>query len=146
MMNIPLARRIIACGLPVPKKITVHVAAGHIFSLDTGPVPVGGKCEYKRIMFTVVATDTGPELLPVLTDFALSGWIKAEISKLVSGFVGSFPYYSETSQGWHVVVDGPDDPDGPAERAILNCGPEATEIEALTTAWEAALAAGKGAE
>ena len=155
-MNIPLALRLVACGLPVPT-FTPGKDGGCASWITSGKgddsrhweveLATGDTCRpfgtdpAAGLLFRCVTTDDGPRLLPVLDGFALSGWIKAEISKLVGGFVGSFPYYSKTSQGWHVVVDGPDMPDGPIESAILNCGPEATEIEALTAAWEAALKA-----
>jgi hypothetical protein len=91
--EIALARRIIACGIPVP---ACTVANGGICATwDTAPatpaVPRASTWEVELwpgdtcrpfgttpsagLLFRCVATDAGPELLPALDDFALLGWL-----------------------------------------------------------------------
>jgi len=99
--EIALARRIIACGLPVPTFTSGD--GGIAVKWDTeGPDESGffarqWACELKPgetcrpfgiapsagILFACIKTDTGPELLPVLDDFALLGWLQFEIERIV---------------------------------------------------------------
>ena len=128
--EIDLARRIIACGLPVPRP-----RHRSFFDTDAIVVKLGsevvatchnaGSTDYDpatRILWQVVTTDTGPELLPVLEDYALLGWIITELGRVSGKSVGITPYLDD----W-VITAGPN---------IFRISD--TRIEALVAALEAA--------
>ena len=129
MTNIPLALRLIACGLTVPE--TRPHYAGGVWGLETGHVIPGATCEWQRLLFVCVATDDGPRLLPVLDDFALLGWVTTKLRALYGPHSGVVPNPNEPP----IAVWGVYDDDG-----NLICDAP-TELEALTAAWEAALKA-----
>ena len=127
-----LARRLIACGLPVPTFTSL---------IPTRGIWVPGHRGYDhatRIMWQVVATDTGPELLPVLTDFALLGWVIAEVERLIGGPIDMYSSpaddYDEDGGNYDEVYRG---------GTVLKIGTGRSRIKALTVAWEAALEAAK---
>jgi len=128
--QIPLARRVIACGLPVPHHAVSRDGAAMTVGLGNCVIPWRhntGSVDYDpdtRIMWRVVATHTGPELLPVLDDFALLGWLIHELERVT----GSTPEYISTEDRWFVVID-----DG---RTVTGLGK--TRIEALVAALEVA--------
>ena len=152
--EIDLARRIIACGLPVPRP-----RHRSFFDTDAIVVKLGsevvatchnpGSVDYDpatRILWQVVTTDTGPELLPVLDDYALLGWLITELERVTKSGCDIFEVTeapldmaaallgkSEARIGktvcWSVSTGGPDCHDGD------------TRIEALVAALEAAKAA-----
>ena len=94
--QIPLARRIVACGLPMPNHshskdgdiVTVYwkseLEALHYRGLFVGDTFTWN---HSRLMYACVATETGPELLPVLDDFALLGWLITELERATGGHV-----------------------------------------------------------
>ena len=94
------ARRLIACGLPVPTFTPGE--GGGCAEWQTAPatpaiprpstweteLAIGDTCRpfgstpSAGLLFRCVATDTGPELLPVLDDFALLGWVITELESI----------------------------------------------------------------
>lgn len=127
-----LARRIIACGLTKPN----HWIKGTVATIQTTAqlqVDCGHlwRNPYTNgeggILWTFVTTETGPELLPVLEDFALLGWLVAEIERVSQKQVGV--YQSSDCPTWWACMDFAD-----AEQ----CFEGASRIEALTAALEAA--------
>jgi len=94
------ARRLIACGLPVPTFTPGE--GGGCAEWQTAPatpaiprpstweteLAIGDTCRpfgstpSAGLLFRCVATDTGPELLPVLDDFALLGWVITELERI----------------------------------------------------------------
>jgi len=141
--EIDLARRIVACGLPVPTSTSGD--GGIAVKWDTeGPNESGffarqWACELEPgetcrpfgitpsagILFVCVATDTGPELLPVLDDYALLGWLITELERVAKSRCDIF----EMLDGWCVQAEGWRACEAP------------TRIEALLAALEAAKAA-----
>ena len=85
--EIDLARRIIACGLPVPRHRSFPDGNAIVVKLGNEVVVTyhnAGSTDYDpatRILWQVVATDTGPELLPVLDDYALLGWLYFQLKE-----------------------------------------------------------------
>ena len=135
--EIALARRIIACGLPVPAYSRISsLLLSLLFDYDKltqEHVGLDGYDEVTRIMWQVVATDTGPELLPVLTDFALLGWLITEARRLLDE-----PHlrtrWSKSGQRWEVYGDS----HKWQHIAGHHVGTGDTEVEALVAALEAA--------
>lgn len=119
--EIDLARRIVACGLPVPspapKKAIVRNDDGTCFDPEV------------RVLFV----DTGPELLPVLDDYALLGWLITEARRSLDE-----PHlrtrWSKSGQRWEVYGDSA------KWRNIVgyHAGVGETEVAALVAALEAA--------
>jgi hypothetical protein len=90
------ARRLIACGLPVPTFTPGE--GGGCAEWQTAPatpaiprpstweteLAIGDTCRpfgstpSAGLLFRCVETDTGPELLPELEDFALLGWLMTD--------------------------------------------------------------------
>jgi hypothetical protein len=129
--EIALARRIIACGLSVPHHIVDTGCVIATLSTDENPERyypgAHGFDPATRIMWQVVATGTGPKLLPVLDDFALLGWLILELESAT----GSTVEYMSTEDGWITLIDG--------EHNTISH--KETRIEALVAALEAAQAA-----
>ena len=137
--EIDLARRIIACGLPVPQP-----RHRSFFDTDAIVVKLGnevvatchnpGSTDYDpatRILWQVVTTDTGPELLPVLDDYALLGWLTHRFRAVYGSLASTTPNpYVPDAQLWSTYAANGDE---------ITSGP--TEIEALVAALEAAKAA-----
>lgn len=127
--QIATARALVALGLPVPnpapKKAIVCNDDGTRFDPDV------------RILFVRVATEAGPELLPVLDDWALLGWLIAELERIVGpvdiidnaepGFALPPDWSVSRCTGWHSDTGHNGE----------------TRIEALTAALKAAKEAGK---
>ena len=135
MTNIPLALRLIACGLDMPRNEPSKTFGGVPFiaipAVKT-KLLVGMDWRSPRgLLYTVVATDDGPRLLPVLDDFALLGWVTTKLRALYGPHSGVVPNPNEPP----IAVWGVYDDDG-----NLICDAP-TELEALTAAWEAALKA-----
>lgn len=139
--EIDLARRIIACGLPVPKHFASADNVSVIATLSQSPHSNRynpgdrGYCPKTRIMWAVVAMSTGPELLPALDDFALLGWLTSELEQhgtiWVAPRLADFPSLRWLVHGLHR---------GQSER-LHSRGSFGSRIEALTTALEAMRAA-----
>ena len=150
--EIDLARRIVACGLPAPAHRPSMFADSVIAKLGNEVVAThhnAGSTDYDpatRILWQVVTTDTGPELLPVLDDYALLGWLITELERvaksgcdifevteapldMVAVLLGTSPAKIGKTVCWSVSTGGPDCHDGD------------TRIEALVAALEAAKAA-----
>ena len=137
--EIDLARRIIACGLPVPRP-----RHRSFFDTDAIVVKLGsevvatchnpGSVDYDpatRILWQVVTTDTGPELLPVLDDYALLGWLIHRFRAVYGSLASTTPNpYVPDAQLWSTYAANGDE---------ITSGP--SEIEALVAALEAAKAA-----
>ena len=143
--EIALARRIIACGLPVPAHTVANggICASWEVAPATPSVPHASTWEAELwpgdtcrpfgtttsagLLFRCVATGTGPKLLPVLDDFALLGWLILELESAT----GSTVEYMSTEDGWITLIDG--------EHNTISH--KETRIEALVAALEAAQAA-----
>ena len=137
-MNIPLALRLVKCGLPMPIHAN-RLSCLILSTLQDGDpltkehVGLGGCDPATRLMFTVVATDDGPQLLPVLDDYAVYGWLIQKFRTVYGALASTTPNTHEpAAQLWSTYAeDGHEITSGP------------TEIEAIVLALEAALAAGK---
>jgi hypothetical protein len=144
--DIALARRIIACGFPVPT-FTPGVEGG-CAEWETAPatstweaeLAIGGKCRpfgstsSAGLLFRCVATDTGPELLPVLEDFALVGWLITELERIVGPVDINVPLRADDPE-WQVTSGSA----GRGDTCRYYRAP--TRVEALTAALKAAKAA-----
>ena len=137
--EIDLARRIIACGLPAPAHRPSMFADSVIAKLGNEVVAThhnAGSTDYDpatRILWQVVTTDTGPELLPVLEDYALLGWLITEARRRLDE-----PHlrtrWSKSGQRWEVYGDSA------KWRNVVgyHAGVGETEVAALVAALEAA--------
>ena len=139
--QIATARALVALGLAKPNPwdlsdlLLATLNRGR--RIEAEHVGLSGYDSETRIMWTVVATDTGPELLPALDDWALLGWLIAELERVTGdvcditeigyelGMSDDYP------KNWQVHVD----------KCTPVCAP--TRIEALTAALKAAKEAGK---
>ena len=129
-----LALRLIACGLPVPHHFVDDGEVIVRLSEDVSPQFYSpgdsGYCPKTRIMWTVVTTDSGPQLLPVLDDPMLLGWLILELERVTGQRCN---LYELREDCWRVAM-----PIGGTYRAIDGD----TRIEALIAAMEAAKVAG----
>ena len=129
MTNIPLALRLIACGLDMPRNEPSKTFGGVPFiaipAVKT-KLLVGMNWRSPRgLLYTVAATDDGPRLLPDTSDPLLIGFLLAECRKRWP-YIGT--WYAPSHPGWMAGLGG--------RRWHAE-----TELEALTAAWEAAKAA-----
>lgn len=135
--DITLARRIIACGLPVPKHFASADNVSVIATLSQSPHSNRynpgdrGHCPKTRIMWQLVTAETGPELLPVLDDFALYGWLVQRLRAVYGRLSSTTPNGHEPAARLWSAYDAEGDEIASAE----------TEVEALITALEAVKAA-----
>lgn len=136
--QIPLARRIIACGLPTPAftacegggvstwptfethEWEVELSAGDTCRPFGAAAPTG-------LLFACVATDTGAELLPVLEDFALYGWLVQKLRANYGRLSRTTPNTHEPADHLWSTFDAEGDKITSAK----------TEVEALVAALEA---------
>jgi hypothetical protein len=134
-MNIPLALRLLECGLP---RFTLIGEDSGLCGFDCNgwevELEVGDTTDYERIRYQCVQTDDGPRLLPDTTDPLLTGWLIAEIERH-PGYE-NMGIYPQRSGGCMVA---PLEDVGNPFRSHFGADP----IEALISALEAALAAGK---
>lgn len=135
--EIDLARRVVACGLPAPAHRPSMFADSVIAKLGNKVAAThhnAGSTDYDpatRIMWQVVTTDTGPELLPVLEDYALLGWLTHRFRAVYGSLASTTPNpYVPDAQLWSTYAANGDE---------ITSGP--SEIEALVAALEAAKAA-----
>ena len=162
--EIGLARRIVACGLPVP---TVGVDDdGITVKWDTVPPDDSGffsrqwMCEPEigdtvrpfgiapsaGILFVCVATDAGPELLPALDDYALLGWLITELERVTKSGCDIFEVTEAPLDMVAVLLGTSTTKIGKTVCwSVSTGGPDChdgdTRIEALVAALEAAKAA-----
>ena len=124
-------------GLPVPAYHPSMFGDSVIAKLGNNVVAThhnAGSTDYDpatRILFACTTTDTGPELLPVLTDFALLGWLIQRFRAVYGSLASTTPNtLSPAAQLWSTyATDGHEITSGPSE------------IRALVAALEAAKAA-----
>ena len=138
MTNIPLALRLIACGLPVPT-FTPGKDGGCASWITSGEgddsrhwevdLSIGDTCRpfgtdpAAGLLFRCVTTDDGLRLLPDTSDPLLIGFVLSECRKRWP-YIGT--WYAPSHPGWMAGLGG--------RRWYAE-----TEIEALTAAWESAL-------
>ena len=138
--EIALARRVVACGLPVPKwpYYVRHDQVHGFATSETMFVPGGSVARDPDTGLTYRPVWTGEklELLPVLDDFALLGWIITEARhRLNESHLRA--RWSKSSQRWEVYGDS----HKWQHIAGHHVGTGDTEVEALVAALEAAKAA-----
>jgi len=156
--EIALARRLIACGLPVPAYTVANggICASWEVAPATPSVPYASTWEVELwpgdtcrpfgtapsagLLFGYVATDTGPELLPVLDSPMLLGWLIAELERAI-GTPITFSYNSGMPNLAKVAVDPVFTNSNPAMWAVNDSDHCDTRLEALVAALEAAKAA-----
>jgi hypothetical protein len=129
-MNIPLALRLVKCGLA---KFTLIGEDSGLCGFDCNgwevELEVGDTTDYERIRYQCVQTNDGPRLLPDTSDSLLIGYVLAECRK---HWPKLGTWYAPSRFEWMAGFG--------AQRWQAE-----TELEALVAVWEAALAAGKGA-
>lgn len=135
--EIALARRIVALGLPVPTCVK-HYGALTVRDSSGEWVDIGAGGTIRGESGLLFAWIPGPELLPVLTDFALLGWLITEARRRL-GEPHLRTRWSKSGQRWEVYGDSV------KWRNVVGsyAGFGDTEVEALTVALEAVKEAAK---